>query len=349
MTESSKTLKTLSAPDRIKVLSDQKRLEIFQLLMVKPRTVSQLGRILDEYPAGVRYHIKKLEKVGLVELNEIRESPGYSEKYYSAKAGAIQLQGFILPKSEQRQIIFMGSHDLAFEKLSSRFNDQRSDTSILNFPIGSVDGLIALRQGSAHISGCHLYDPESDQYNSPFIKHFFPDQDIKTVTLAHRMQGIMISAGNPKGISSLEDLARDDIKFINRNRGSGTRIWLEQCLDGMGLNPGEDIGYTHEMNSHTGISHAIKSGEADMGIGLIAAAFEEGLDFIPLFEEQYDLVLTHGQFEAEDTQLLLELLNSGGYRKSISNLSGYNTQKTGNLMEVKIYQDASSQSYLQAK
>lgn len=314
------------------------------MLMVKPRTVSQLGRKLNEYPAGVRYHIQKLLNAGLVELNEIRESPGYSEKYYSSIARAVQLQGFIFPKTNQRRIIFMGSHDLAFERLSSAFESHKAGSKLLTLPIGSVDGLIALRQGAAHLSGCHLFDPDSKRYNSPFIKHFFPDQPITTVTLAHRIQGIIISEGNPKEISALEDLARKEIRFINRNSGSGTRIWLDQQLGEIGLKPKNINGYAHETNSHSSVSHAIKSGLADMGIGLIAAAAEKRLDFIPLFEEQYDLVFTEEQFQKEDTQMLLALLASGEYRKSINNLTGYSTRRSGRITEVKINNEVSIQS-----
>jgi putative molybdopterin biosynthesis protein len=338
------SIKVLSSLEKINILSEPKRMEIFQLLMVKPRTVSQLGRIFDEYPAGVRYHVQRLIKADLFELYDIREYPGYSEKYYSSKVKAIQLQGFILPQSNHKRIIFMGSHDLAFERLSSSFDKQKSGARMFNLPIGSVDGLIALRQGAAQISGCHLYDPGSDQYNYPFIKHFFPDQEIITITLAHRVQGIITSIGNPKEVTNLGDLEQKEIRFINRNRGSGTRIWLDHRFDSIGINPLQVSGYAQEVNSHSSVSHAIKSGKADVGIGLIAAAHAEDLDFIPLFEEQYDLVFTHEQYQDEDTQILFDLLTSGEFRNSINNLPGYSTRQTGTITEVKINLDNSTQS-----
>lgn len=335
MSVESNSLEVMTALDRINVLSDRRRLEILQLLMVKPRTISQIGRLLGEFPAAIRYHVKKLENVGLVELSELRESPGYTEKYYSVKAQAILLRGMILPKTNKKTIVFMGSHDLAFEKLISGFEKMFSEINILNFPVGSLDGLVALRQGSAHISGCHLYDPESDQFNSPYIKHFFPDQNIKLITLAHRVQGIIIAPGNPKQISGIEDLGRDDIKFVNRNRGSGTRIWLDNRLDELGLNPEVIYGYTQEGNSHTAITQEIKLGSADMGIGLIAAAVEEGLDYIPLFEEQFDLVVPETQSDDKDILSMLDFLTTAKYRRSIDNMEGYQNLKTGNLKEVK--------------
>ena len=158
-------IERLDSFDQINTLSDPKRLTILQMLMEQPRTVSQIGRQLGEYPAGIRYHIKKLEQVDLVELSEIKISAGYSEKYYSAKGRAYLLQRIILPLSDQKTIIFMGSHDLAFEKLTADFEKINSDTTILSMLVGSLDGLVALRQGMAHLSGCHLYDPGTSLYN----------------------------------------------------------------------------------------------------------------------------------------------------------------------------------------
>ncbi len=325
----------LNSLDQINVLSDPKRLAILQLLMVKPRTVSQIGRELGEYPAAIRYHIKKLEQADLVELNEVKISPGFTEKYYSANAQAFLLQRIILPLSDKKNIIFMGSHDLAFEKLTSGFENNFPDIHIFNLPVGSLDGLIALRQGAAHISGCHLLDQESDQFNYPFIKHIFPDQTIKMITLAHRVQGLIFSGGNPKKVSGLDDLIREDIKFINRNRGSGTRIWLDNKLSELDLDPCQISGYTQELNSHTAITQTIKNGSADMGIGIIAAAVIDNLDFIPLFEEQYDLVIPDNLFEEKEILSFLDFLNSGNYRQSINSLEGYKSQKTGTLINVK--------------
>lgn len=320
--------------EQINVLSDPRRLDLLQLLMIKPRTISQIGRQLGEYPAAIRYHVKILENAGLVELTELRESPGYTEKYYYARAHAILLQKIILPKFHKKTVVFMGSHDLAFEKLTLEFEKRNSDISVFNLPVGSLDGLIALRQGVAHISGCHLFDPESDQFNFPYIKHFFPDRTIKLITLAHRTQGIIVDAGNPNKISRLEDLTREDLTFINRNRGSGTRLWLDNELIKFGLHPKDIVGYTQEVNSHTGVAEAIKSRRADLGIGLIAAAVEEGLDYIPLFEEQYDLVFPEGQVNEPDIQAILDYLTSASFRRSINSLAGYETTNTGDLLDV---------------
>jgi putative molybdopterin biosynthesis protein len=158
---------------------------------------------------------------------------------------------------------------------------------------------------------------------------------MKLITLAHRVQGLIFPVGNPKKVTGLDDLAREDIKFINRNRGSGTRIWLDNKLIEMDLDPNQIVGYTQELNSHTAITQSIKTGSADLGIGLIAAAVIDNMDFIPLFEEQYDLVIPDNLFKDKEIFSFLEFLNSGKFRQTIDNLEGYKTQKTGTLMSVK--------------
>lgn len=324
----------VEALDRINVLSDPRQRQILKMLMARSRTISQLGRELGEYPAGVRYHIKKLEQAGFAEISEIRDSPGYIEKYYRANASAFLVQKIILPERKEKAIIFMGSHDLAFENLIAELTRKFPDLPIITLPIGSLDGLIALRQGLTDFTGCHLLDPDTGQYNSPFIKHFFPDKSISMITFANREQGLIIPSGNPKNVSGLEDIARQDITFVNRNRGSGTRIWLDNSLNKLGIMSGDINGYTKELCSHTGIAQLIKHNRADVGIGLIAAAIQEELDFIPLFDEQYDLVIPEEQLEDMTISVLMNYISSTKGHQSINALAGYATANTGDCLNV---------------
>jgi len=330
----SNNLVPLRSLKQINTVSNPRRLDILRQLMVKPSTVSQIGRQLDEFPAAIRYHIKKLEAAGLVELSEVRDSPGFTEKYYSTKADALFIQRTILPITDQKNIIFMGSHDLALEKIIKRFCDLYPEIKIFNFPIGSLDGLIALRQGIAQLAGCHLLDSETQQYNQPYVKHIFPDQNTQLVALANRVQGLLFANGNPKGISGFEDIARGDVRFINRNPGSGTRIWLDKRLAKSGMVPQNINGYTKEMNSHTAVAQEIKLGFADLGIGLIAAAERQSLESIPLFEEQYDLVISVGFRENRDIIAVMDHLSSVSSRKMIGNIPGYDSRKTGACVDV---------------
>lgn len=324
-----KQIEKIDSLHKLNSLSDPRRIEILQLLMEQPRTISQVSRILDEYPAGSRYHMKVLEEAGLVEMHEVRVSDGYTEKYYRAIAKAFILNKIIFPSQRKSTLVIMGSHDLALEQLITLFETQFPENSIINLPVGSMDGLIALRQGFTPLSGCHILDQETRKFNTPLIKRFFPEGTIKVFTLAHREQGLLFPPGNPKQIRGFEDLARGDLTIINRNQGSGTRLWLDKFIKDYEISPFHISGYTQEVNSHTAVANAIKRGLADTGLGLIAAAVIEGLDYTPLFIEQYDLAIHMDRVDQDILNRLMDILNSAKFRRSISSLAGYDATKTG--------------------
>lgn len=317
--------------EHIKILSDARRLEILRMLMGEAMTLSQLGQELDEHPAQVRYHLKQLETAGLVELVDTRVVRGFVEKYYRARAHAFSLQEIILPKRADREFIpIMGSHDLALEALVRRLNRiENSSIELLLLPTGSLDGLVALRQGTAHLAGCHLLDSDSGEYNLPYIRHLFPDRTITLVTLAHREQGLILAEGNPRGIHTLEDLSREDVTMINRNPGSGTRLWLDRQLESLGIPPGAINGYQREVYTHTEVAEAVRRGKVDTGLGLRAAAADHGLDFVPLFIERFDLALPKEAIQKQGFQTIFDQLVSGNFRQYLRKLGGYQTQDTG--------------------
>jgi putative molybdopterin biosynthesis protein len=317
--------------EHIKVLADARRLTILRLLMAEAMTLSQLGLVLEEHPAQVRYHLKQLEQAGLVELVDTRVVRGFVEKYYRARARAFSLQELILPSSPGREYIaVLGSHDLALEGLAQRLKrETESPIELLLLPIGSLEGLLALRQGAAHMAGCHLLDAESGEYNLPYVRHLFPDREIALITLANREQGLIVAGGNPRGVHSLEDLARPDVMMINRNRGSGTRLWLDRQIRGLGL-PVESLrGYQREVQTHTAVAEAVRRGAVDVGLGLRAAADECGLDFIPLFYERFDLVLPKEGLQSRAMQPIFDQLVSARFRQYLEKLGGYQASHTG--------------------
>jgi putative molybdopterin biosynthesis protein len=316
-------VKPLHAFEQIKLLSDARRLQILRLLMAAPASLTQLARILKKSPAWVRHHILALEAAELIELSEVRITGKVTEKFYRAKAGALLLQELILPEGGQPAIVFSGSHDLALEKIGAQIADH---LTLLTLPVGSLDGLVNLRQGLCQISGVHLLD-KTGEYNAPFVRHLFPDRTMDLVTLAYRTQGLMLAPGNPKGVRSAADLARAGLRFINRNPGSGTRLWLDGELARLGIPPETIDGYERVVNTHTECSRTIASGEADAALGLQASAQQYSLDFIPLFEERYDLVLPR---EQEDSLApLLEHIQTAAFRRELSSLTGYNTTHSG--------------------
>jgi putative molybdopterin biosynthesis protein len=246
------------------------------------------------------------------------------EKFYRACAGGLLLQELILPEDPSiPSVIFAGSHDLAVEILA---NQIRNQYNMMILPVGSLDGLVALRQDLCHLSGCHLLDI-SGEYNLPFIRHIFPDRTVRIFTLAQREQGLMIRPGNPKAIHSLEDLARTEIFFVNRNSGSGTRLWLDRQLQQRNI-PSKNIrGYENMVRTHTECAKLVQSGAADAALGLRAAAYQNKLDFIPLFHERYDLVIPQNHLEF--LQPLLDTVQTDSFRRSVDGLTGYDTTHTG--------------------
>ena len=320
----------LNSTDQIRILADPRRLQILRRLMAQPATISQLGRIFGEHPAWIRHHLKRLEQAGLVELDSTRLTGGYTEKFYKAIAPAFVLQNVILPEEPKANpILLMGSHDLALELLVEIVHQADSNIHLLPVPVGSLDGLIALRNGLTPLTGCHLLDPASGEFNAPFVRHLFPDLDIVLITLAHREQGLIIARGNPLGIRSIMDLVRSGLTFINRNRGSGTRLWLDHQLRDKGISPKQINGYSQEMVSHTSLAHAIKQGFADAGIGLKAAAVKENLDFIPLFTERYDLIIPHDRVENPEIVPIIDMVRSQTFHRKVTSLAGYEDYHTG--------------------
>jgi molybdate-binding protein/DNA-binding HxlR family transcriptional regulator len=309
--------------DKIKLLADSRRMEILRLLMASPATLTRLARTLKHSPAWVRHHLLALESAGLVEVSEVRKTGKVTEKFYRAKADALLLQKVVLPKSRKPAVIFSGSHDLALEGIADHL---QKHVTLLSLPVGSLDGLVNLRQGLCQISGSHLLDENGD-YNTPFIRHLFPDRDVHVITLAHRTQGLMLTGGNPKGVKNISDLTKLGVRFVNRNPGSGTRLWFDGELRRLGI-PGDQIdGYGSEVKTHSEAASLIQAGRADAALGLQAAAHLYKLDFLPIFEERYDLVLPREQ--EKPLAPLLDYLQTSTFRFEVNRLTGYNSSHSG--------------------
>jgi putative molybdopterin biosynthesis protein len=322
----------ISQFDQIKILADRHRLAILRLLMAEPATLTMLGKALGKHPAWVRHHVKLLEAAGLVEMYSAQITGGYVEKYYRARAIAFWLQGMILPEARGVDYrVLLGSDDLALSALAPRAAERLGLRLILQ-PVGSLDGLIALRQGIAQLSACHLLDAASGEYNLPHVRHIFPDREVRLITLAHRAQGLLVAEGNPRRIQEVADLGREDVTLVNRNPGSGTRLWLDLQLARLGIAPEQVRGYSQEVRTHYETAQAIRHGRADVGLGLLAAARQMKLDFVPLFQERFDLVVDAGEMRTPPVEALLDYLNSAEGRGVIASLEGYDTAHSGEML-----------------
>ncbi len=309
--------------EQIKLLADSRRLEILRLLMAAPATLTHLARTLKQSPAWIRHHILALESANLVEVIEVRRTGKVTEKYYGAKGGGFLLQQMILPRGKKPTLIFSGSHDIALEGIAEHLSKH---VTLLSLPVGSLDGLVNLRQGLCQISGAHILDA-SGEYNMPTVRHLFPDRDVEVVTLAYRTQGLLLAPGNPKGIRKISDLARSGVRIINRNAGSGTRLWFDAELKRLQIDPAQITGYEQSVKTHSETASMIEARKADAAIGLQAAASQHALNFIPLFEERYDLVLPREQ--EKPLIPLLDYLQTAAFRSELKSLSGYNTAHSG--------------------
>jgi putative molybdopterin biosynthesis protein len=234
----------------------------------------------------------------------------------------------------RRTIVAIGSHDLILDLLASRLSERPGNPTLASANVGSLGGLLAVRRGETHIAGSHLMDEDTGEYNVSYIQRYIPNRQVALVHLAARTQGLMTAPGNPLQVSSLSDLAKSSLRFVNRQRGAGTRVLLDFKLRELGI-PTESIsGYDREEYTHLAVAAAVQGGRADVGLGILPAARAMGLDFIPLFEEQYDLVIPAEFYDSELIAPMLEMIRSPEFQSEVQSLGGYNVSQMGILKAV---------------
>ena len=235
-------------------------------------------------------------------------------------------------KQIEGTIVAIGSHDLTLDLLADRLRRSYPAYSLSSSNVGSLGGLIALRRGECHLAGSHLLDEESGEYNLPFVRRYLGGHDIVVVNLVRRVQGLIVAPGNPLSITHLGDLRRPDVAFVNRQRGSGTRVLLDYKLAELGIDPGEIRGYDREEYTHLAVAASVAAGGADTGLGILSAARALGVDFVPLMSEQYDLVVPREFYDSDLLRPLFELIRSDAFRGAVDALGGYDTSSTGRVV-----------------
>ncbi len=265
--------------------------------------------------------------MSLVRADGLAVSPRMSEGFDAGSEVEVELLRSV--GELEGTIVATGSHDMALDLLASELHRLHPDRSLASANVGSLGGLLALSRGEAHLAGCHLLDEETGEYNTPFVRRYLKGRPAVLVNLAHRMQGLIVKPGNPKSITTLADMVRDDVAFINRQRGSGTRILLDYLLKDKGIARSGIRGYEREEYTHLAVAANVAGGRADVGVGILSAARAMDMDFVELGTEQYDLVIPPEFYESDLLAPLLDLIRSSDFRRQMDALGGYDTSRTG--------------------
>jgi putative molybdopterin biosynthesis protein len=229
----------------------------------------------------------------------------------------------------ERTIVAIGSHDLVLDLAASALRSDDPRVTLASSNVGSLGGLVALRDGLCHIAGSHLLDPATGEYTLPYIDRVLAGREIRVVRLVHRDQGLIVAPGNPLGLKDIGDLARPGVRYVNRQRGAGTRVLLDHELRRHGIGPDAVDGYAREEPTHLAVAAAVAAGRGDAGLGIMAAARAFRLDFLPVTREPYDLVVSARDAESQRLAPLWALLRSDRFRAAVAELGGYGTEEMG--------------------
>lgn len=256
-----------------------------------------------------------------VKADGILEIPLNSEGYEAGQDIEVELL-----KSENEinnTLVVIGSHDPLIDVVSDLMRKGYIDKYVSSAHVGSMGGIMAIKRGEAHIAGIHLLDEETGEYNSSFIKKYLADKNIVTLHCVKRIQGLMVAPGNLKNIRGLNDLTRDGIKYVNRQKGSGTRVLLDYLLKRNGIASSDIYGYEREEFTHMSVAALVASGSSDAGMGIFSAAKAYDLDFIPICEEQYDFIIPERFMKLDIVNNFIEIIKSNEFKNELLNMGGY--------------------------
>ncbi|MCL2663348.1 MAG: molybdopterin biosynthesis protein [Oscillospiraceae bacterium] len=257
----------------------------------------------------------------------ILEVPQGVEGYESGTRVNVRL---LKNEEELRQsLVIIGSHDPLIDELSDLMRIKYGDISISSSHVGSMGGLLAIKKGEAHIAGTHLLDEKTGEYNTSFIRKLIPDKKVKLIECVKRKQGLILAKENPKKITCAADLTQEGVRFVNRQKGSGTRILMDYLCRKDALDTSKIYGYDREEFTHTSVAALIAANSADAGLGVYSAAKMYGLDFVHICDEQFDLLVSDDAWALPMVQKLIEVLKSDEFRKRLEILGGYILDKPG--------------------
>lgn len=269
--------------------------------------------------------------MSLVRADGLLTLPAGSEGIGAGEKVQIEL---LRPLHEiESTLVFIGSHDNILDVIANQLHKQRPPARISSAHVGSMGGIMAIRRGEAHLAGTHLLDEETGEYNVSYIKRFLADIPLQLINLCYREQGLIVRKGNPLAIKGFADIAERNLTFINRQNGAGTRLLTDKVLRDLNIDPGSIQGYSHEEYTHMSVAAAIASGSVDTGMGIRAAAVALNLDFVPVTEERYDLILPLKFLKDSKVMVILDLLkNDRNFHEKVLGLGGYDLRDCGKIM-----------------
>ncbi len=320
----------LGQPDpRRKIIQVEPTRKIPSKLGVEELVRVKLGRVQDRVvatplPRGAGSITSFTEADGIIRI------PNESEGLHPGQEVDAELLTF--NRTIDNTIVAVGSHDNTLDILADALRTRGGHLSLSSSHVGSMGGLMAMKKGMCHIAGTHLLDTETGEYNISYINKHLMGMPVRLVHLVMREQGLMVAKGNPKGIQGVEDLAREGIRFINRQAGSGTRVLMDHYLKKLNLDPTRIVGYDNDEFTHMAVAAAIQNQVADTGMGIYAAAKALDLEFVPVITEQYDLIIPADRFESDKISILLETIQSDAFKERVLNLGGYHVDRTGEVL-----------------
>jgi len=270
--------------------------------------------------------------MSLVRADGILIIPRESEGYEAGEQVRVELLKDI--REIEGTLVVIGSHDLLIDVLSDFLHARFPFYSLSSANVGSMGGIMALTRGECHLAPMHLLDFDTGEYNVSYIKKYLKDKRISLIKFVKRVQGFIVPKGNPKDIRNFTDLVRDDVTFVNRQRGAGTRLLLDYNLQKLGINPASIKGYEHEEYTHLQVAAQVASGAVDTGLGVKSAAQAFNLDFIPVGEEEYDLAIPTEFLEMDNVKKLLDIMRSDEFKREVDRLGGYDTSNIGTILHI---------------
>ena len=232
----------------------------------------------------------------------------------------------------ENTLVSIGSHDMTLDLIGDMMANKYQGKRFASTHVGSMAGLMALQRCETTIAPTHLLDMETGEYNVSYLKQIFPREEMALIKGIDRIQGIIVKKGNPLGIKGVEDLVR--VRYVNRQRGAGTRVLLDYKLKQAGLSPAQIEGYDKEAATHMAVAAAVSSEDIDAGMGIKPAADAMGLDFVEVGVEEYDFAIRKKDLDLPEVKAFIEILRSDEFHKKLDEMGGYGYHQAGKIIEI---------------